>query len=821
MNQISKKRGFSVIIMWCFQYKRFLKELKFTITFMTGMKIKHLLFTLMILQPVFTFSQVQITGRVLDTEGKAVSYANVLILEASTEEFVKGNLTNESGDFSVKILPDSLILKISFIGYKTWSDTLNIYKDTNVGKIILEEDATALNEVIIEGTKPMIERKVDRMIFNVEQSISAKGGSGTDVLKVAPLLRVDDAEGISIVGKNDVSVMINDRMLNMSGDQLVNYLNSIRADDISKIEVITTPPAKYDAQGNSGIINIILKDKTIKGWSGNLTSTYMKKTYDNYLSNFNLNYKGTKISSSLKLRYTDKKINSYEKTSIEGDRSVFSLDERIDEYKNIGANYSLDYKISEKSNVGFVYDFEKNQTNLDVNNSSLYETGGIKDSLLLTNAIHEENANLHTISSYYHLKLDTLNKELNIGLNYFSNDPDNTINFQTRRQESDNPDNFESNSKLDYSIYSGRVDLSLPYNFGRLETGTKFTYFENKSSLKFYNFQEIGGNQNAPNIFDYQEKNYAGYISFDKNINEKWSSKVGIRYEYSDINALSNNSGEPIDYNYGEWFPTAYISYKPNNINTFNINYSRRINRPSFRSLNPNRWYINPYSYSQGNPLLKPSFSNNLEFGYAFKNLLFFDFYHQKTEQAYSQLVEFQNGVRSIVYQNMYDQNNFGINVGYYDTFFRFWDISLNSNFSYSKNESTIQQVSGQEGYNFSYDINNTLSLNDEKTIILNASFKHMLPGVYGILRTRGFTMLNIGGQFSLIEDKLQLNISLQDIFKGAVTKGYANYTNYISRIENYYDYRGVSLSLSYKFGNKKIKESNKNIDFNEKQRAN
>lgn len=821
METKQKKRGFTAKNTWFCHDENRIINYSFILRTNYRMRRIKLISCFFILFPLLTFSQVQILGKVIDQNEKPMEFVNVFVTNPDGNDFIEGSITDNNGDFQLEVPAGTYEITASFLGYKTWSKTLNLTTTKDLGNIMLVKNATALEEVVVEVEEPLIERKIDRMIFNVDQSIASQGMDGIGVLKTTPMIRIDPNNGVSIVGKNDVSVMVNNRIVNMSGNQLLNYLRSIRSQNIEKIEVITTPPAKYDAQGNSGIINIVLKNKMPKGWSGNITSTYIRKTFNNFLNNFTINYQSKRLSSSLKLRQTNKKINSYEKTSVEGNQSVYMLDERIDRYDNIGANYSLDYEISDKSRIGFIYDLGINRMNLDVNNTSSYFSEMERDSILTTYAEHSEKTYTNTLNLYYDLQLDSLNKKLSIGANYYSNIPKYRINFNTFNQS--NRDYYKTYSKISYNIYSGQLDLSLPYEFGKIETGVKFTYFNNDSDLKFYNYNNSKYviNPDGSNIFNYDEENYAGYLSVNKNFNKKWSTKIGIRYEYSNIEGYSPRDGKNIKYNYGRWFPTAYISFKPNDNNTINFNYSRRINRPFFSALNPNRWYTNPYSYSQGNSLLQPSFSNNLEFGYSFKNLIFATIYYQNIKDSYSQLVSFQDGIKSSTYANMYDQNNIGINLSYYNTFFEDWELSLNGNLTYHNNISIIPKVSGQKGINFRYNIDNTITLNKNKTFFFIANFSHILPGVYGILKTRGYSMLNLGSKFSFLDDQLQINILFQDIFKGAISKGYAIYSDYITRIENYYDFRGGRISISYSFGNKKIKGSNKKINFEEKQRAN
>lgn len=680
-----------------------------------------------------------------------------------------------------------------------------------------------IQTVNLNGKKKLVERKIDRMVFNVENSIASQGMDGVEALRNTPLVKVDETSGISIVGKSNVSVMINDRIVQMSGSELLNYLKSVRSENIAKIEVITTPPAKYDAQGNSGIINIVLKKNSNLGWSGNLTTAYIRKSRDGFVNNIGLNYQSGKISSSLKLRHYDTKKNSTEQNEIIANKGLKSLDRRVDMPNGLGLNYSLDYKISEKSNAGVVYDFGSGHMNMDINNSSEYFTGNKQDSLLTTYAEHRQRIPTHTLNVYYDLKLDTLGKKMSVGGNYFSNIPVNNIGFRTINHNINNTEDYRSYSKINYSIWSGQLDFTLPYKFANIETGAKMAYFQNSSDLEY--FRIANGNSvlmpDGKNLFEYKEQNYAGYFSIDKKINEQWSVKGGIRYEYSVIDGFNPASGERNKYNYGRFFPTAYVAYKADDENTFTANYSRRINRPFFRAINPYRWYINPYSFAKGNPYLRPSYNDNIELGYSYKNKFTATLYYQQIKDSYSQLVTFNDGIKIIDYANMFDQTNYGMNLGYNDILFKFWELSASANLYYSKSNGIIPEVVGQKAFNMYYNINNTFTLNTRKTIAMFANFTQQLPGSSGNFRSDGYSFLSLGAKLFLMDKKLQINASVDDVFKKAISKGESIFTDSVMKYRNYYDYRGLNLSVSYTFGNNKVKGASRNVKFDEKSRAN
>ncbi|WP_100074819.1 TonB-dependent receptor domain-containing protein [Chryseobacterium camelliae] len=759
-----------------------------------------------------------ITGKISDDHQIATPYAEIILKK---DKITKSAISDENGNFTVQ-LPENGMYQLNILldGNVVYSENLNV--DSNIDKTFTVKKMYAgqIQEVKLTARKKVIERKVDRMIFNVENSIASQGMSTLDALRNTPLVRIQN-DNISIVGKNGVSIMINDKIVNLSGTELINFIQSLRSDNVSKIEVITTPPSKYEAQGNSGIINIVLKKNTNLGWSGNFSTSYVRRSENGYSNNATLNYQNQKLNSSLKLRQYDNRKRSSEVNSIESFNSLFSDDQRLDMNKGIGINISTEYLLSDRSKVGFIYDFGDGDQNMDIRNISEYKTSAKTDSLLSTYAEHRQKSKTHMMNLYYDYKIDSLGRKLSFNVNYFANDPTNEINFVTTNMTSQLSERYRSFNGTKYKVWSAQSDLTLPLQWATVETGLKLSIFDNKSDLRYYKIDDVpiilpGGT----NLFNYYESNYAAYFSAEKKISDQWTAKAGLRYEYSVIDGESPLTAEHEKYKYGQLFPTAYVAYKPNNDNVFTISYSRRINRPFFRALNPNRWYTNPYTFAKGNPLLRPSYNNNIDFGYSFKSKLNLSLYYQRTSNAFSQLVTYVNTIKTIDYANMYNENNIGIDASYYDTFFKIWEVNVTANAYHTKSVNTIPQIVGQKSFNFYYSINNTVSIGSSKNVQLFMNYSQMLPGTFGNYRSDGYSMLNIGGKLSLMDKKMQINVFVEDVFKKAISQGQSVYTDFIMKNRNYYDLRSFNISVNYSFGNSKVKGANRNINFDEKNRA-
>ncbi|REC49552.1 outer membrane beta-barrel family protein [Chryseobacterium pennipullorum] len=780
--------------------------------------MKKTLFAVIMLVPVLGFSQ-RITGKV-SNEGQAASYVEIVAVKDQKKQTA---ISDEKGNYSLKLLEDgNYNIRLILDGEEVSNRDVTVKGDVKQDFFIIKKKEKQIEGVTLTARKKLIERKADRLIFNVANSVASQGMDGAEAMATTPLLKVDDNSGISIAGKNGVAVMINERIVNLSGSELVAYLKSLRSENIEKIEVITAPPAKYEAQGNSGLINIVLKKNQNLGWNGSLTTTLQQQTYTGTSNSVTVNYQSEKLRSSLKLRQQKNEKHSYENYRIEGADGLRSSDDRRDFGDGAGANVSIDYQLSPKSKIGLIYDYGSGHSNMDVMNRSDYFQNGNYTNTLSTSAEHRAKNIQQTVSAYYDMKFGKLDHQLSITGNYFSNSPRTTIDFITT-ENSGQEFIVRSPSTVDYTIYSGQADLTLPYQFAKTEAGVKFTNFDNDSEISYQNLDN-GNYVTDPvksNVFQYNEKNYAAYLSFEKSFSEKWSAKAGLRYEYSTVIGNSLTSGQQSQNSYGKFFPTAYVSYKSDENNTFSLNYSKRINRPGFRAINPYRWYINVNSYFTGNPFLQPSVNHNFEFSYVYQGKLSASAYFQRTLEGFGQIVNLDGENRLSTFANYYNQNSVGLTLNYSDTFFKFWEANYTADISYMKTDVFATDAASRKGSAYEFNFQNNLSLNTNKTVQIILNYWMRLPSDSGNVRWDYLGNFTTGLKMSLMEKNLQINMMVSDIFKQSKSLGQIYYTTGTHFFNNYYDARRLTLSATYTFGNKKVKGAERNIKFEEKYRAN
>jgi hypothetical protein len=759
-----------------------------------------------------------ITGIVVGEDELPIAFATITLLK--NNKALTDRTCSEQGYFILDFpwtAQTIYAIRVSHIGHQPAVVTF-MYPDTiAITKIKLIRQSNTLQSVTVKEDKPMVERKIDRLVFNLENSIAVKGTSLTEALRLTPMLKVTD-NGLSIIGKGGVAVMINERLLHLSGASLMGYLSSLRADDIERIEVLTTPPAKYEARGNGGMVNIVLKKNPGLGWSGNISGSYMQRTYAGYTANTNLNYQSKQISSSLKLRYINSNGIIREQNEIQGPYAILNRSTRRDKYENMGGNFSLNYKISSKTDIGFIYDRGQSDNTADVNLYGNYQSNGAKDSLLTTTSNYGNPISTQILNIYYDQKLNSKGNRISTGINFFNNTPENSNVFTTYSDHSSEIKQIKTYSLVTFRVWSAQSDLTLPYKWATVETGIKFNHFSNNADVQYYNYlqQAYVLDNSRSNLFNYTEKNYAAYISVQKQLNKQWGAKAGLRYEYIHTEGYSPTTHEKNELQYGNVFPTAYLSYKADAKNTFALSYAKRINRPSLRLVNPFRFYTNPYAYFTGNPLLRPSFLHNIELSYLYKGILSFVLFGNRLNDGYGDLTTIEDGIIISSPQNYLTRYNGGLTATLNIKIYPWWEHSSYASYYFSSARSSIATVAAQRGSGFNYSVNNSFRLNKMLSAFLN--YSQTLPSIQNNSYSYNQSTLSLGARASLLDNTLQLGISG---LKGTFVKYRMYFKDFEQYISTNYDYRTVFLNASYNFGRKKVRGNTKNVNFGEKQRAN
>ncbi|HCN48067.1 MAG TPA: TonB-dependent receptor [Chryseobacterium sp.] len=784
---------------------------------------RKLVFLLSLISSSFIFAQ-SVEGIITDKDNKPVSETEVLITRNDTKFSA---ITDEKGLFRIPLKENGdYIFEIIKDGVKTNTEKITV--NGNHRKDIQLKEAPVAEQkiegVTVTAKKKLFERKVDRLVFNVENSVASQGIDAIEALAKTPMVKTSD-DAISIAGKSNVAVMINDRLLNLNGQELINYLKTLRSDDILKIEVITTPPAKYDAEGKSGLINIILKKNANLGWNGSLQTSgnyFWGRPTVSARSGATFNYQGEKLSLSTNLSVGDNYwyYTTYNYLTGTTNNNYWNRDtQNLNNYKYKGGNVKAEYKINDKNLIGINYNYShSNPLEKGDSKSERFNEEGLLN--IVSNFRNRNSRDVHNATAFYETKLDSTGGKLNLTANMMLNNSNarnfsNTITSETI--------STMANPISKYRIYSGQADLEKTFGKIKTEAGLKYTKIKNDSEFNFFNINngQYDLNKDRTNTFFYHEENYAVYASANFKISEKWDAKAGLRYEYTTLEGVSMNDNTSAKINYGKLFPTAYISYKPNENHSFSLNYSRRISRPYFGNLNPFKYYTSEYEYTTGNPYLLPSFSDNFEFGYVLKNSLNFTLYYNYNKDNWDRIQMVDGNYRYTVARNFYNEDQAGINISYNYNKLKWLESSIFVNGFYSKSKSYDPAIStAPAGYSANLNIDNNFFLNKDKTVTFMLGLWGSLPNRNGNSYNYTSASLYTGMKLAFMDKKLLVNVYLNDILNTNREKGIEYYPNY--NID--YQYKGITrnvhLSLTYKFGNNNVKGATKQVKFEESNRA-
>lgn len=778
-----------------------------------------------IISSPFVFAQ-SVEGVITDKENKPAAETEVLIIQDAVKFSA---ITDEKGIFKIPLKENgNYILEVIKDGVKINSENISV--NGSVKKDIQLKEPQAgeqkIEGVTITAKKKLFERKVDRLVFNVENSVASQGIDAIEALAKTPMVRATD-DAISIAGKSNVAIMVNDRLLNLSGQEMINYLKTLRSDDIAKIEVITTPSAKYEAEGKSGLINIILKKNVNKGWNGSLQTSgsyYWGRPAVSARSGASFNYQGEKLSVTTNLSMGD---NFWENKSYnylsgtDGLTNYWNTDTKSsNNYRYKGGNIKAEYKINDKNLAGINYNYsyskplEKGASNTRIFNGQILNN--VSSDYTNLNRRHVHNA-----TAFYDVKIDTAGSKLSLSANLMMNDA-NAGNFYNTITT--NTISTFANPVSKYRIYSGQADLEKSFSKIKTESGLKYTKIKNDSEFSFFNIEDDQYivNKERTNTFLYSEENYAAYASASFKIHEKWDAKAGLRYEYTTLEGISMNDSNSAEIKYGKLFPTAYISYKANDNNTFSLNYSKRISRPYFGNLNPFKFYTSELEYSTGNPYLQPSFSDNFEFGYVFKNNFNVTAYYNYNKDNWDriQILESDNLKYSTV-KNFYNEHQTGINISYNYNKLSWLESNIFANAFYAKSKSyDATAVAAPAGYGANLNLDNNFFLNKEKTVTFMLGFWGNIPNRSGNTYFYGSGSVYTGMKLNLLQKNLLINLYMNDILNTDRSRGIEYYPEY--NTEYYYKgiTRNIYLSVTYKFGNNNIKGATKQVKFEESNRA-
>ncbi|ASU32521.1 outer membrane beta-barrel family protein [Mucilaginibacter xinganensis] len=768
----------------------------------------------------------KITGALLDEKGKPMDYATVSLLNAKDSSVVKGTLSNDAGAYSFDhINAGTYIIKASVVGYeKTASKAFAVTEGATVAVPGLQmlQVSHALNTVTITAAKPLIEHKIDRTVMNVENSVIAAGNTALEILERAPGVTVDKDDNISIKGKQGVTVMINDKLTYLTSTQLATLLRSTDGTTIQSIEIITNPSAKYDAAGNSGIINIKLKKNKQSGTNGSVTlgAAYGATFKDN--STITLNHKEGNLNVFGSFSHDDRQREHTLNikrivTDSTGAKTYFNQFSSLPN-KNHNNSYRLgaDYDISSKNTLGFVMNgyFNKEQDN-SANKTYIGTQPNSINSYQTTAALINQTYKNFAFNLNDRYKIDTAGQEIGVDLDYskFNNSSNSQYNtyFYLPDGSAMMPPLFLRNqAPSEITIKTAKVDYTYPINkILKLETGFKLSDVKTDNNLQAQ--KQVNGSYlndtTLTNHFVYTEKVDAVYANLSQNY-KNFSIQTGLRAEYTSSTGNLVTTNKIVKRHYLDFFPSVFINQTINDKNEIGLSYSRRIDRPGYDDLNPFVFYLDQYTYQQGNPFLNPQYTNNFEFNYTYNKSITLTLGYSHTMDAITQIL-LTNPVSKATYQtnlNLQSQNSYNVNLYAPYTIAKWWTGNVNATAFYLKFKSDSLLGSTLNNGKAAFQLRTT------QTFIIAKGYKAELSNYYNSAMTYG--IFNIKPQYatdagishSFADKKANIKLSVSDIFNTRTNDVTSYYGTNNLDIKQKNESRVTRLTFTYNFGNNKIK---------------
>ena len=771
-------------------------------------------------------SQNSVTG-VVKGDSEPISYANSILFKASDSSFVKGVISQEDGSFEFDRIADgTYFITASMMGYfNVDSEVFEVKGNTNfkVPDIILSEQVL-LDEVVMNVEKPLYEQKVDRMVINVESSILSAGSTALEVLERSPGVIVDrQNNNISLVGKNGVTIMINGKISYLPQESILQLLEGTGSDNIKSIELITTPPANLDAEGNAGFINIVLRERTDVGLNGSysLSAGVGNGTVTN--DNINFNYRKGKINVFGNYSFQRRAQGmiwslSRSFTNTEDDEIFLSaVSDRDPVQRNHNARIGIDYEISEKTIIGMIISGYDNKWTMDAITNSEETTNGLPSEY--TEVFNQERNQWKNFGANFNFKHNFKeNGYVSVDYDYLTYDNENPNDYVNNYYDGDGNFLFEEltisdkitpiNISVIATDYNNQINEDLKLEFGAKGA---FTHFENDVYVGFFDGTDYVEDDELTNKSDLYERILAAYSSVDYNISKKIAAKVGLRYEYTVSKLDTDKQGTVVDRSFGELFPSVFFSYNVNDSLNMNFSYSRRITRPTFSQMAPFVIFIDPNTFFSGNPAIQPSISNSIKVGTTYKSFVLSAQYTLENGAISRGEQRFDAEKERLIWisDNIDHVNTFSLTLGLPFRITDWWKSQNTLIFLNTQIENDFEDYVFKTDQN-SWNINTTQSFTMSSDWTSELNFNYFSPRIRGTNKVESQYVMNFGVMKKFGDKWGSLRFNINDIFESRVfelntTSAQSNLkANTKLRFSN----RTYLLTYTRSFGNKKLKST-------------
>jgi iron complex outermembrane recepter protein len=756
--------------------------------------------------------------------GKAVESASITLLKAKDSSLAKAAVSDKNGGFVFEsMLYGSYLVAVNSVGYQRYFSpviTLAADKpDIILGTISLEPTITSLGEVTVTSRKPFLEMKADKMVVNVDASPSNAGNTALEVLEKSPGVTVDKDGNISLKGKQGVTVLVDGRPTYMSSEDLANMLRGMNANQLDQIEIMTNPPARFDASGNSGVINIRTKKIKTKGFNGNINTTYGQGVYPKAGIGTNLNYRINKINLFGNYNYSYRE--AYQQFSIlrnfinpttknitgTFDQRAYMPDSRNSHSGKIGIDYTFSKRTSAAltlNGFGTKMEFNNNSTSL------LTDGNGTLQSTTYGNTFMTPNVTNYSSNFNIRHQFDSIGRELSFDADYISYKDKHRQRFINSIYDANGnimgkADSLVGDLPSGFDVYAAKLDYAQPLkNKGRFEAGAKLSFVTSDNNMKFDSI--INGNRvpdiTRSNYFIYKENVYAAYMSLNTPLSTKLSLQAGLRYEYTDARGDQVTSNVQFKNSYGQLFPTLYLSYNLNDKNMFSVNAGRRIMRPQYRNLNPFVFIVDRYTYQKGNPYLQPQFSNNFELSHTYAGILTTTLNYSATSGVISEVIEQNETTKEtfLIRKNIASRKQYGLAINFYKPVTKWLTLSLNANLFNNRFKGivndTLINLSVNSG-NFNAAVQTKLGKGWDAE--LNGFYN--TRGVDGVMVFKSMGMFTFAVSKSVLKNQGKITLNYRDPFKLQRFYGTTRYSTVDATINSRWENSILNLTFNYRFG--------------------
>jgi iron complex outermembrane recepter protein len=766
----------------------------------------------------------KINGSIKDGPQKNLQSATITLLKAKDSSSVKFTVTNKDGVYEfADISEGKYMVSVTLVGYdKSFSTPFEITAanpEIKLETITLTETVKGIGGVTVTAKKPFIETKIDKTVVNVEASPTSAGSTALEVLEKSPGVTVDNDGNISLKGKAGVIIMVDGKPTYLSSADLAAMLKNMPASALDQIEIMTNPSSKYDASGNSGVINIKTKKGKADGFNGSvmvgLTAGLFKPNDALYVlprsqNSFNFNYRKNKFNFFGNYNPNFNKSRGYleiNRKFIDDNGTVTGYSDVITNFKFRNNNHTLklglDYMANKKNTFGVVvsgFMFKGHPT--PSTTTFLFDANRQPSFTLISST---ENTirfkNLSANFNYRHL-FDTTGRELTVDFDYvtYSNVSNMVLitdSYDGAGQQMGDRMVLRGHLPSEISIYSVKSDYIHPFKKGgRFEAGIKSSFVRNDNLVDYKRV-----NNSTDNQFIYDENINAVYLNVNKQV-KKWSFQGGLRLENTITKGHQVASDSTFKRNFTNLFPSAFISYTVNKNNTLTVSYSRRISRPNYQDLNPFIFYLDSLSYRQGNPYLLPQFTHSLELSHSFKGKLITTLNYSNTSDVFSQIFK-QDPQTKIVFftpDNVARFTNMGISITAPVPVAKWWNLNFFTNIY----RNHYKGIYNKDIVDIAF---TSFMANMTNTFTIKQGFSLELSGFY---RAKGVDQLNVnqpmyqmslGGQKNIMKGKATVRLNFRDPFAWQRYRGSTQYSSIDVKVFNRFDARSITATFTYRFG--------------------